>query len=405
MGSRYRPSRGVKQLGPGRWLVRARVQDPRTGRTLEKERRVKAATWQEAAKERDRLAAELANGATTPVERPRLETYAKAWVERRRGRVRPSTLERYVQVVAHLVAWLGRVFVDALRPGDVEGWLAHGVKQGYAHATVNGWLRVARLVAKDSARDLGGRSWCEGVSALPEGRTKGPRGTALTPAEAVQLLEALRAREGGIAPDIARALEVLFWTGMRRGEVLGLRWADIEGDEIVVSRSVWRGIEGSTKTDEDRPNVIVGPLAEVLAEQKRWLERGYRAKRGQPPGAHPGLWSGLVFPADPRHAAAGAKRRGGELRWYRSGTALADGLAKVVEAAALPRISLHSLRRTWARISRRAGVEANVRKRLAGWHCDEVQDRYEDIDRETRAAAGELFVGYVAGVKRGRRTD
>ena len=214
------------------------------------------------------------------------------------------------------------------------------------------------------------------------------------------LLAALEACAGGVAPDVARALLTLAWTGMRRGEVLALRWSDYADGELCVERSVWRGIEGSTKTDDPRIVVVVEPLARVLESQRTWLEHGYQRRQVDEPGVHPGRWSGLMYPASPRQARNGARRRGGELRWYRSGTALANGL------------TLHSLRRTWTQLARRAGVEAHVRRAIGGWRTEAAQAIYESVDRDTRASAGAALVqlitsaaGDSAGDREGKKSD
>jgi hypothetical protein len=44
-------------------------------------------------------------------------------------------------------------------------------------------------------------------------------------------------------------------------------------------------------------------------------------------------------------------------------------------------------------------VEAGVRRALAGWAGEAVQDRYEAVDRATRQAAGAALVELVEGRK------
>ena len=131
---------------------------------------------------------------------------------------------------------------------------------------------------------------------------------------------------------------------------------------------------------------VVAPLAVILEEQRRWLFSTQ----------HPGLASGLVFPASPRHARAGASRRGAEeLTWYRGKTALDKPLAKVVREAGGPAISIHSLRRTWEDILRLAGVDQLVRRALAGWRTETAQQMYATVDRSERDAAADAVVGLV----------
>ena len=181
---------------------------------------------------------------------------------------------------------------------------------------------------------------------------------------------------------------LLALTGMRRGELLALRWEDYRDGELRVERSVWRRQVKVTKTDDPRRIVVVGPLAEVLAEQRRWLLEQQ----------HPGLASELMFLASPAHAKAGATRRGvEELSWYRSPTIFARPLAKVVEEAGITDISGHSLRRTWENLLRAAGVDQLVRRALAGWRTERAQAIYATVAKEERKAAGSAMVSLVSG--------
>jgi integrase len=167
---------------------------------------------------------------------------------------------------------------------------------------------------------------------------------------------------------------------MRRGELLALRWEDYVDGELRVERSVWRRQEKSTKTDDPRRIVVVKPLAEALAEQRHWLVASQ----------HPGLSSGLVFPASPLQARAGATRRGTDVvSWYRSPTIFKEPLRKVVDAAGITDISAH-MRRTWENLMREAGVD-----QLAGWRSEKAQAIYATVAKEERDAAGEAVVRLV----------
>lgn len=51
------------------------------------------------------------------------------------------------------------------------------------------------------------------------------------------------------------------FSGLRPGELSGLKWSDISDDSITISRAAWRGIVGTTKTKAS--NAVV-PLANVV---------------------------------------------------------------------------------------------------------------------------------------------
>jgi integrase len=70
-------------------------------------------------------------------------------------------------------------------------------------------------------------------------------------------------------------------SGLRKGEILGLRWEDFDGQELSVRRSVWNGIESEPKTNRSRtPIPAVRQLAEALKAHK--LRMGQLAQPGLP---------------------------------------------------------------------------------------------------------------------------
>lgn len=57
------------------------------------------------------------------------------------------------------------------------------------------------------------------------------------------------------------------FTGLRLGEIRGLRWEDFDGDTLQVRRSVWRTHVGETKTDESTGAVPVIPFLKKILEE------------------------------------------------------------------------------------------------------------------------------------------
>jgi integrase len=71
-----------------------------------------------------------------------------------------------------------------------------------------------------------------------------------------------------VLPEPARTVVgVAAFTGLRKGEIRGLRWEDYDGDKLNVQRSVWRTHVGETKSVESSGAVPVIPLLRtILAE-------------------------------------------------------------------------------------------------------------------------------------------
>jgi integrase len=73
--------------------------------------------------------------------------------------------------------------------------------------------------------------------------------------------------------------------GLRPGEISALKWQDIDGDWIHIRRSAWRGIVGTTKTDESVASVpLIEPVKSMLVTWRQsyagqWLFPSNRADR------------------------------------------------------------------------------------------------------------------------------
>jgi integrase len=138
------------------------------------------------------------------------------------------------------------------------------------------------------------------------------------------------------------------WTGMRRGEVAGLTWRDIDLDAgtitvqrarvTVTSRDVR---ESKTKTGSGRRQVELDE--ETVAALEAWQER-QRQERDEWPGEWPS--HGLVFALQD----GAALKPDWLTRWFQSHA----------KQAGLPQIRLHDLRHTHATILLAAGVPVKV---------------------------------------------
>lgn len=362
----------------GRYFVRVGWTCPKTGKR--KQRRQICKTLSEAVAVRERR-----DSKDQGIQRVRLRDYAAAWLTMHASRLAPTTQARYCTELGHVLAHLGDHFVDSLEVCDIERYVSSSLRD-LAPRSVNGRLRILR--------QLLGRAHLSGVAAsnpaaivplLAEPAAQGARAMALTAAQFSRFVRAVP--EAPISPDVGRMILAAAWTGARRSELRALRWDDIRGDEVWIIRALSGREERCTKTGEPRVVAIAPPLAVALADQRRWLVATQ----------HPGIGSGLVFPASPRGAATGATRRDVSAPdWHRGASSLSRPLAAVCATAGLPRISLHALRRTFEDLLRRAGVDQLVRRSLAGWRSDRAQAIYAGVAPEERAAAVAAVVRLVS---------
>ena len=141
-----------------------------------------------------------------------------------------------------------------------------------------------------------------------------------------------------------------FITGWRKQEILSLRWSDVD----LENRRLRLRRENS-KTDEPRVLVLTGDLLALI--QRRWAARQYRTKAGA-------ALSQFVF-----------HRRGQGIVDFR------DAWADACEAAKVPGLLFHDLRRSAVRNMMKSGkVDQAVAMQISGHKTDSIFRRYRVVD-------------------------
>jgi site-specific recombinase XerD len=355
---------GIKPAGKGRWHVRVKRIEARTGKTRNRKATV-TGTKADAVRVRDELRAEIASTALRP-RRIRLSEFAASWLERRVGSLKPGTIRRYVFALRHVLPVLGEIYVDSLTSADVAGYIAGrvadvGVKGG--HSVLNE-LRMLRTMSADAvAEGLCARDWCDRVKA-PKVRTyTRERPNLLTAPQ----FNALMAR---VAPQWLGLLLLMVTTGLRMGEASALHWEDVDfaAGEALIRWSNDRGRLVEVKTAKS--NRIVPVLPDVAA---LWGPRG----------------TGLVFPS----------RRGGLHR----GSPLRKVLDKACMRAHVPRVTAHGLRRTFNNLARQQTSKV-VLQSITGHTTDEMTAHYSMVSTDEKAVASQA-VAKLIGVGQVRPTE
>ncbi|HEX5997436.1 MAG TPA: site-specific integrase [Jiangellales bacterium] len=185
---------------------------------------------------------------------------------------RASTLRRYGEVVrVQLVPGLGRVKLDKLTPRDVQRFLDR-LRSQLAPASVVKVHGVLRVALSDAERlDLVPRNVAK--AAKPPALARSER-RALTPGEARALLSA-------VAEDRLGAVFVLaLATGLRRGELLGQRWSDVDlAERVLFVRQTLQRVRGrlavvDPKTHRSvRPVPLSGLAVRAFEEQRQRQEK------------------------------------------------------------------------------------------------------------------------------------
>ena len=203
-----------------------------------------------------------------------------------RGTVQGSTYRSYGRVVdGHLVPGVGRVKLAKLRPDHIRRLYRSMLDAGKATRTVQyAHALLKRALAQAVMDGLIPRNAAEAV------RPPKLKRDEIQPLNADQVRALLDA-----ADERSRALyTVAVRTGMRPGEILALRWSDVdlEAGTVQINRALSEGEFSTPKTPRSRRRISLSPatVAALKAHRKRQLEERI---------AKAGLWEdhGLVFPS------------------------------------------------------------------------------------------------------------
>lgn len=296
----------------------------------------------------------------------RIAAKVRSWAGRRRdARNVAALLELYLEregarhsasyrqtaeglVRLHLRPFFGERSIDEIRREDAIEFTLYMRQRGKGAPTALNALSILRRVVEIEVE--GGRvsrNALRGVGRLVADLARAEarevsRVQAYDPGQLAQFLEIARERwrarrMGGWAFPCVAALA---WTGMRRGEALGLQWRDVdlERGEITIRRARVRGLECTPKTGRARriPAHVAGPMLPALLRE---LPRR----------------SEFVFEA----AAGGPVDEANLGRAWRA-------LQRDAEHSGLPKIRLHDLRHTFASCALQAGVPVPTVASLLG---------------------------------------
>lgn len=189
---------------------------------------------------------------------------------------KPTTVADYGYILrGHLAPFFGATALERLRPDDVSRYLVAKRREGLATKTITNHLVFLHGLLAFAVK----RGWAQAnpVDAVDRPRADGgdPDIRYLTLAEVEALLRAVG--EGRFAPTDRALYLTAAMTGLRQGELLALRWADVDwrAGRLRVRRTFTRGSFGAPKSRRSSRSV---PLTDRVAGA---LERQFQASAFQ----------------------------------------------------------------------------------------------------------------------------
>lgn len=350
----------------GRWLAALTLPDGRRvtrSAGTQREARAKLAELQ-------RLAAE---GKPLAVDRQTVAAYFADWLPTAEARLRPSTYLRHSQYVKlHTLPTLGRLALASLSAQHLQRLYAAKLAEGLAPLTVRHLHDVIHVALAQAVK------WGVLIHNPAAGATP-PRAATLemqtfTAAQAQAFLDAARS-------DRLEALYVLaLTTGMRRGEMLALQWANVDLEHKtlrVVAAASQVGsqmIFGEPKNKSGRRQIILTTAAVAALRAHKARQAAERLKAG----AH---WvdQGLVF----------TDVRGGVVRPYNLAR---RSYGPLLVAAGVPKIRFHDLRHTAATLLLSRGVHPKIVSEMLGHsNIAMTMDLYSHVTSAMHAEAARIM--------------
>jgi integrase len=274
----------------------------------------------------------------------RFKEFADKYIEEHSKR-KKRTWPRDLGSLNKLLPVFGDMYMEYITPKMVDDYRQRREKEGVKPSTVN---REHALLKHMFTKAI---EW-ELVKDNPAKRVKmakeTPRVRFLTEIEKDNLLQAVKCSHADyLEPIVITALN----TGMRKGEILGLKWEDVDFNRRVVRVR-------QTKTDQLREVPMTDWLYEILWE--------WRQKR-------------LAF----RYVFNDINDK--PIKSFRTAWEVA------LEKAGIKDFRFHDLRHTFASYMRMAGMDIMSIKEMGGWKTLDMVDRYSHISTERKRAEILIF--------------
>lgn len=300
------------------------------------------------------------------------------WLRRKRLELAPTTIEGYERILVRLRPYFARLnlVTNAVSPAVIEGYVDFLIKEGLSANTVRHHLTLLKSVFNDEIRN--GAPILNPVKCVKAPKNETFEANTYTIDEVGALFDLFR---GDPLDDIVQ-IAVLY--GLRRSEILGLRWSDIDFDRQVFHvrhkvvqvkvDGVWQLIRSNDlKTEASRRSF---PLSDAMRERLLARKAAAEARRAEDEG-YSDTDAAYVF-----------VDQNGVLLWPNYVT---DHFRHKMAASTLPKLRFHDLRHTCATILLQNGCSLREIQAYLGHATYMTTTRYAHVDGKSKQHALDLL--------------
>lgn len=361
--------------------------DPGTGKQIQ--RSITGKTQKEVAQKLKAATAAIDQGTYITPSKMTVGEWLDVWAKTYLGSVKPRTVESYKATIRiHIKPALGAVKLDALNAHAIQGfynslWEAKDEADRLSPKTVKNVHGVLHKALQQAVSIGYLRFNPADACTLPRVERK-----ELNPLDDGQITAFLEAIKGHRFQTL---FTVTLFTGMREGEVLGLKWdcVDFTKGILTINKQLQHGVDGekrytlaSTKNGKGRTVTPAASIMEMLKHHKA-VQAQQRLKAGK-------LWedSGLVFTD--------------ELGHHLTHPAVYHSFKRVAAEIGRPDARFHDLRHSYAVAAIRSGddiktVQGNLGHATAAFTLD-VYGHVTDQMKKESVARMDAFIKSVSNL-------
>ncbi len=294
-------------------------------------------------------------GLPVPTDRLTVAEYLDDWLTGASRSLRPSTASTYERHIRlHILPTLGRLPVARLRPEQLDRLYAGLLAKGLSRTSVQHIHAILRRsLSQATRRGVIARNPTDLVD--PPGRDH-PEMQVLSVDQARALLATAKT---GRHADLEALYVLALTTGMRRGELLALRWADVDVIKrtLTVTGTLQRvkHSDGTSTLERAQPKTKTSMRQIPLTAAAVDALKRHAQRQGQQRAVAGSEWTdtGLVF----------TNERGGAVE---PRNLLSRSFAPLLAEAGIPHVRFHDLRHTAATLMAAQGVHTKVVSEMLG---------------------------------------